>query len=119
MQSSRRSLLLISFAAVPGLLSAFQDPIPDASRSRRRPDAADDPTNTPNSPPFPPNASKMMLEERQKSIKKAVEKLYELAAQLKTEVEKTDATTVLSLAILKKAEEIEKLAKQIKDHAKG
>jgi hypothetical protein len=34
-------------------------------------------------------------------------------------VEKTDATTVLSLGMVKKAEEIEKLAKQIKDHAKG
>jgi hypothetical protein len=34
-------------------------------------------------------------------------------------VEKTDSTTVLSLAMLKKAEEIEKLAKQIKDRAKG
>ena len=60
-----------------------------------------------------------MLEERQKNIKKNVEKLYQLAAQLKTEVEKTDATTTLSLAMLKKAEEIEKLAKQIKDQAKG
>ena len=62
---------------------------------------------------------KTMLEERQKNIKKDVEKLYDLAADLKTEVEKTDSTTVLSLAMLKKAEAIEKLAKQIKDRAKG
>jgi len=38
---------------------------------------------------------------------------------LKTEVEKTDSTSVLSIGMVKKAEEIEKLAKQIKDHAKG
>ncbi len=42
-----------------------------------------------------------------------------LASELKTEVEKTDSTTILSLAMLKKADEIEKLAKQIKDQAKG
>jgi hypothetical protein len=60
-----------------------------------------------------------VLEQNQKDIKKDVEKLYELASELKTEVDKTDATAVLSLAMVKKAEEIEKLARQIKDHAKG
>jgi hypothetical protein len=121
MQSSRRSLLLLSFAAVPGALVRFQDsPAQDTSRgSKRRPDGSDDASNGANAANFPANSSKAMLEERQKSIKKDVEKLYELAAQLKTEVEKTDSTAVLSLPMLKKAEEIEKLAKQIKDHAKG
>jgi hypothetical protein len=60
-----------------------------------------------------------MLEQHQKDIKKDIEKLYDLAMQLKAEVEKTDATTVLSLGMVKKAEEIEKLAKQIKELAKG
>ena len=110
----------MSFGAVPGALVRFQDsPAQDTSRGgRRRPDGSDDASN-PNSPNSPANISKAMLEERQKSIKKDVEKLYDLAAQLKTEVEKTDSTTVLSLAMLKKAEEIERLARQIKDHAKG
>jgi hypothetical protein len=71
----------------------------------------------------PPNPSssttKSMLEQNQKSIKKDIEKLFELAKELKTEVEKTDATVVLSIALVKKAEEIEKLAKQIKEHARG
>jgi hypothetical protein len=121
MQSSRRHLLLMSFAAVPGALLRFQDsPAQDTSRrSRRRSDGSDDSSDNPNSANFPPNSNKAMLEERQKSIKKDVEKLYDLAAQLKAEVEKTDSTTVLSLAMLKKAEEIEKLARQIKDRARG
>jgi hypothetical protein len=38
---------------------------------------------------------------------------------LKQQVEKTDATAVLSLAMVKKAEEIERLARQIKERAKG
>jgi hypothetical protein len=120
MQSSRRRLLLMSFALAPAVLVRFQDsPMQDSARGRRRPDGSEDASNGANTANLSAAANKAMLEERQKSIKKDVEKLYELAAQLKTEVEKTDSTTVLSLAMLKKAEEIEKLAKQIKDHAKG
>ena len=121
MQSSRRGLLLMSFAVVPAVLAGFQDsPAQSGTRGRRRPDAPDDAPNGENAANFPAAAAnKAMLEEREKSIKKDVEKLYALAAQLKTEVEKTDSTKTLSLAMVKKAEEIEKLARQIKDHAKG
>jgi hypothetical protein len=122
MQPSRRRLLWISSAAAAGWFftstgSGAQD-VGSSGRGRRRPDGSEDPTDSPNSPNSL-NSTKTMLEDRQKNIKKDVEKLYNLASQLKTEVEKTDSTTVLSLAMLKKAEEIEKLAKQIKDHAKG
>ena len=88
-----------------------------------------DPVSKPLSPirpgdeePTPPNMKpphKVRLEENQKDIKRDIEKLFDLASQLKEQVEKTDATTVLSLAMLKKAEEIERLARQIKEHAKG
>lgn len=64
-------------------------------------------------------ARKAMLEQNQKDIKKNVEKLYQLASELKEQVEKTDSATVLSLSLVKKAEEIEKLAHQIKDRARG
>ena len=67
----------------------------------------------------PRNAAKAALKEEQKEIKKKVARLYELAAELKAEVEKTDSTAVLSLNLLKKTEEIEKLARQIRSHAKG
>jgi hypothetical protein len=62
---------------------------------------------------------KLILEANQKEIKKNVEKLFDLASELKTEVEKTDAVLVLSLAMLRKTEEIEKLAKEIRSRAKG
>ena len=120
MPSSRRRLLLMSFVVLPGIIAHAQDfPSQDRTRGgRRRPDGSEDPSNNPNSTNSSA-ASKAMLEERQKNIKKDVEKLYSLAEQLKTEVEKTDSTTVLSVSMLKKADEIEKLARQIKDHAKG
>ena len=62
---------------------------------------------------------KLILEANQKEIKKNVEKLFDLASELKAEVEKTDSVQVLSLAMLKKTEEIEKLAKDIRSRAKG
>jgi hypothetical protein len=69
--------------------------------------------------PFPIGSRKAALEENEKNIKAKVEKLFQLASELKEEVEKTDSAKVLSLAMLKKAEEIEKLAKDIKTRAKG
>ena len=92
---------------------AAQNPVPPSPVPRRDPGDRDDSTSP------PPGARKAVLEQNQKDIKKDVEKLYELASDLKTEVDKTDATVILSLAMVKKAEEIEKLAKQIKDRAKG
>jgi hypothetical protein len=71
------------------------------------------------SAPFPPGSRKAALEENEKNIKKKVEKLFQLATELKDEVDKTDSAKVLSVAMLKKAEEIEKLAKDIKNRAKG
>jgi len=64
-------------------------------------------------------SNKAILDANEKDIKKSVEKLFELASQLKAEVEKTNSSQVLSLAMIKKAEEIEKLAKDIKARAKG
>jgi hypothetical protein len=64
-------------------------------------------------------ASKVALQENDKNIKKSVERLFQLASELKAEVDKTDSAQVLSLAMVKKAEEIEKLAKDIKSRAKG
>jgi len=69
--------------------------------------------------PSPVGARKTALDENEKDIKKKVGKLFQLASELKDEVEKTDSAKVLSLAMVKKAEEIEKLAKDIKTRAKG
>jgi hypothetical protein len=62
---------------------------------------------------------KAVLEAHRKDIKKNVERLYQLASELKAEVEKTNSVQVLSVAMLKKTEEIEKLAKEIRSRAIG
>ena len=127
MNRSRRRILAacsggIAAALLHSATSAAQEPLPGtppAPTSRRNglphePGTADDSGN-----PGQPSATKTVLEQRQKDIKKDVEKLFDLATQLKNEVEKTDATAVLSMAMVKKAEEIEKLAKQISNRARG
>ena len=63
--------------------------------------------------------NKVVLKENQKQIQQDVQRLYTLASELKEEVTKTDSTSVLSLAMVRKAEEIEKLARQIKSLARG
>jgi hypothetical protein len=80
-----------------------------------------DPSQDADAPGVPPEKSpaKLALEANEKDIKKNIEKLYQLATDLKAEVEKTDSSQVLSLAMVKKAEEIEKLAREIKTRAKG
>lgn len=70
-------------------------------------------------PPGIPNPDKKILENNDKDMKKKVEQLYQLASQLKAEVEKTDSSKVLSLDLVRKAEEIEKLAHDIKNRSKG
>ncbi len=121
MNKPRRFLpTLILVAACLGLLgypaggqSQVIDQIPQNPLPGQRPQTTDT-----EAPPLP-NPDKKMLEDNDKDIKKKVEQLYQLAKELKTEVEKTDSSKVLSLNLVKKAEEIEKLAHDIKNRSKG
>lgn len=56
--------------------------------------------------------------QRQEELKKDTEKLLELAMELKQSVDKTDENT-LSLEVIKKADQIEKLARSVKEKMKG
>ncbi len=63
--------------------------------------------------------TRALLKQNQKDIKRDVQRLFELAGELKKEAEKIDSAEVLSLELIRKAEEIEKLAKRIKALARG
>jgi hypothetical protein len=114
MKSRRKFLTNMIAAGMPAgilaLLPAAQLP---GARPQNPQQQKDDDANAPKMDP------KLILEANQKEIKKNVEKLYDLASELKAEVEKTDSVHVLSMAMLRKADEIEKLAKEIKSRAKG
>ncbi len=57
-------------------------------------------------------------EQRQAELKRDTEKLLKLSTELKEYVEKSNEN-VLSLDVIKKAEEIEKLAHSVKTKMKG
>jgi hypothetical protein len=77
----------------------------------------DQPAAKSGSSPSPQEAR--TLAANQEEIRKKVALLYELAGQLKTEVDSTSTDKVLSTTLVKKAQEIEKLAKDIKNRSKS
>jgi hypothetical protein len=76
--------------------------------------------DTKNPPALDPQAArKALLAKNEKEFREGVERLYQLSGELRDEVQKTSSTEVFSVRMYKKAEEIEKLAKQLKGKAKG
>lgn len=64
-------------------------------------------------------AKRAMLQQNEREFRDGVERLYQLASELREEVQKTATTDVLSMRMVKKTQEIEKLAKILKAKAKG
>jgi hypothetical protein len=101
-------------SAVPlGTIAYTMMPQVRPTQSPPKPGQSEDDPNAPRIDP------KNVLESNKKDIKKSIERLFQLASELKAEAEKTDSVLVLSLAMLKKTEEIEKLAKGIRSRAIG
>ena len=106
-------------AAKPLLLSALPmqvhpQPIPSPNAPNPNfPPGLNGPDNT----PAPDH--KDVDPKKQQEIKTDVQKLFELASELKNETEKADLNSMLPVTMVKKAQQIEKLAKQIKDLSKG
>jgi hypothetical protein len=115
MESRRKFLRTTITVGLPaGILALL--PLAQARAKRQQSPSQQQKDDDARAPKLDP---KLILEANQKEIKKNVEKLFDLASELKAEVEKTDAVMVLSLAMLRKTEEIEKLAKEIRSRAKG
>lgn len=66
-----------------------------------------------------PSDRKAIDKQNQAEVKADVEKLYVLITELKEQVEKSDVNLTLSVSVVKKSHEIEKLAKHVKELAKG
>jgi hypothetical protein len=126
MPESRRHLFMTfvgaaSVFALEPFLFAMQAPGVHPSPPQPKPSP-----NTPNGN-FPPGLkgppvttdSKVINKQNQEEIKSDVSRLYEMISELKEQVEHTDANSTLSLSVVKKAQQIEKLAKQIRELAKG
>ena len=100
------SVLLGSSGASQGTISA--DPQLGPPRNVER-DAAEEKMEN--------DRKKAMNKHRHELLQKDTDRLYQLAGELKGYVDKTDEN-MLSVDVVKKAEEVEKLAKKVKDKMK-
>ena len=103
-----RVLILIALFAVPTGLTAQPHQISRPQENRTEDDAVRH---------MKSDMAKKANKERQQQIRRDTEQLLKLATELKAYVDKTNED-VLSLDVLKKAEEIEKLAHSVKEKMK-
>jgi hypothetical protein len=101
-------LLFAAFASFPGS-SLAQLPSPGQAPGRQ-PDEQESKMQR--------EQAKKLNKERQEALKRDTDKLLKLSAELKQYVDKSNEH-VLSLDVIKKAEEIEKLAHSVKEKMKG
>ena len=110
---------LLGLGAIAGLA-----PAPPQDRPRgfpNPPPPADPDEQDKNAPPGidPQTAKRVMAAKNEKEFREGVEKLYQMAAELRDELTQAPKMNVLSVRMYKKTDEIEKLAKQLKSKAKG
>jgi hypothetical protein len=114
MGSSRRVFIgaWLSFAASAGTVWASQRGSP--------------PPQFP--PPFPParpetprnqKRDRLLLKANRDAIAKDVNRMSELVDALQKQLTENDAADILSVDVIRKSEEIEKLAKQVRDLVRG
>ena len=122
MRETRRGFVM-AMAAAACLISA-EDGWPRAQYPPTPPPPPK-PAETPNPAEIHSNpqaiaaAKRAFLQLNEKEFREGVERLYQLISELREEVQKTATTDVLSIRMVKKTEEIEKLAKVLKAKAKG
>lgn len=123
MRETRRNIV-VALAALFGFVAAGNLPL-FAQRQKPRP-LPDPPMPAETQNPAQGNAQvsqqqskKAWLRQNEKEFRAGVERLYQLSSDLRDEVQKTLTTDVLSVHMYKKTEEIEKLAKLLKNKAKG
>ena len=77
------------------------------------------PTEPPPEPTRNPRRDQIILKANRQAITKDVARMAELVDDLQKEFKQNDTTEILSLDVLRKSEEIEKLAKHIRDLVRG
>src|SRR5271169_1932927 len=113
----RRIAWILSISLLLTTPGWAQDPTPRAPAQRTNPNAV--PTDSDESRErMARDMAKKASQERHAVLKSDTDKLLKLAVELKDYVDKSNEN-VLSLDVVKKAEEIEKLAHSVKDKMRG
>jgi hypothetical protein len=100
-------------ANAPSALSQNNQPYPQGAPMQPKPGPADEPRLR-----MEREMAKKANQARQADLRRDTEKLVKLSTELKEYVDKTNEN-MLSVDVVKKAEEIEKLAHSVKDKMKG
>jgi len=113
-------ILLIPLVAAPLLAqdSSQRNPLPQTGPSPSMQNPGSPSTTDENEARIQRDMAKKANQERQAQLKRDTDKLLKLATELKEYVDKSNENT-LSVNVVKKAEEIEKLARSVKDKMKG
>jgi len=88
-------------------------PTPPAAAETQNPAEKDGTVSDPRS------AKRAALKQNEKEFRAGVDRLYQLAGELKQEVDKTMTMEVFSVQMYKRTEEIERVAKLLKGKVKG
>jgi hypothetical protein len=121
MDAKRRLFLT---ALVPGTVLAgasfagLASPLAHAAAQAQNPRAIPPPNQPAVLAPVT-SPSSAQLRQNQRDIRKDVDELFSLAQELKTLASKSDAAQELPVGLIQKTEEIEKLAKKIRDLARS
>lgn len=109
-------IFLLCLLAIPGMA---QNPVPAQQRPVHPRDISVPPADGDDArEQLEHDMAKKAVKERVAALKTDTDKLLKLSVELKQYVDKSDEN-VLSLDVIKKADEIEKLAKSVKDKMKG
>jgi hypothetical protein len=113
--------LIGTMTLAPAICVGWQHPTPSSPQPRQSPNAPTSqnvpqglegqPAST-ETDRIPPNV------QNEQELRANIQQMYRLALELKEEVDKTNANLVLDVSLVKRAQEIEKLAKRIKNQAK-
>ncbi|GGG84932.1 hypothetical protein [Edaphobacter dinghuensis] len=111
---------VVLLVAVSGTYSSGQlaQPFPSQQPTQGRPGVDVPPLGPSISPEMQAQQARSRNSDRQKQLVDDTNKLLVLATQLKQDVDKTNKD-VLSVDVIKKADEIEKLAHSVKERMKG
>ena len=118
-----RRVFVMTMAAAAGFVATEEGwpfaQFPPTPPPPPRPAETPNPAEIHSNPQGTAATKRAMLRQNEKEFREGVEQLYQLTSELREEVQKTATTDVLSLRMVKKTEEIEKLAKFLKSRAKG
>jgi hypothetical protein len=118
MFATRRSLLK-NLAAAYGSLTVFQNCPPIPTPRVRMPSVPSPPADQQNPGASAANSMTIQRRTQEKELRETAEELLLRVTDLKTDLDHTPSASVFSVSIFKRTQEIEKLAKHLKDYAKS